>query len=122
MQTLVNFIIGIFKNLADNIIASGGLPESFRFAIVAEIIDDRPRIEYVGITEAITVVPFADLGVPITRAVILCHLPHFFRRKAEVVAVFFIENGVDFQIVQTAENTLLRYTENACQKPVPWCL
>ena len=33
--------------------------------------------------------------------------------KAKIGAVFFIQNGVDGQVVETAENTFLRYAQNA---------
>ena len=47
-------------NFPDNIVAAGRLPKGSRFALVVEVIDDRPRIKDVRFAEAVTVIPLTD--------------------------------------------------------------
>ena len=71
---------------------------------VAEIIDDRPRVENFGIAEFISVIPFADFVVLIFCLIIACDFFDLINRKAEVFTVFRVQNRIDCKVVQSAEN------------------
>ena len=106
-QTFHNIGCGRRQHLADNIIASGGLPERFGTTLVIEIANYRPRIKNLRPTKAIAVVPVAQLGIFFAGTVVFSHLLHFIGSKAEIFTVPVIQNGIDLQIIQSTENTLL---------------
>ena len=108
----------ICKNLSDNIVATCGLPECPRDALIAEVSNHRPRIEYLRSAKTITVIPLADLIILFSSSVVRCHLPHFIRRKTEVFAVSMIQNRIDLQVVEAAEDALLCHTQNARQETI----
>ena len=116
VQLVVHAIVRGRQNLADHGIAAGRLPVGARLAFVAEVVDDRPRIEDVGIAEAVAVVPFADLLVLVVGAVVMRHGLDLLVREAEVFAVAVVEDGVDLRVVQAAENAFLGDFEDPGQE------
>ena len=115
-QSMIRLFVRLRKHFADNIIAAGRNPESSRLALIAEIVDHRPRVENLRLAEAVAVVPLANLIKFVSRTVIFCHSLYFIRRKAEVSAVLVVQHGVDGQVVHAAENALLRHPQNAGKK------
>ena len=118
VKFLVDGFIRFSKNLTDNIVATCGLPISTRLTIVAEVVDNRPGIKYLGITELISIVPRADLFVFIFCFIVLCHFLNFFGGKSKILAVFAVYNGVDGEVIKTAENAFLCYAENTREESV----
>ena len=116
VQLVVHAIVRGRQNLADHGIAAGRLPVGARLAFVAEVVDDRPRIEDVGIAEAVAVVPFADLLILVVGAVVMRHGLDLLVREAEVFAVAVVEDGVDLRVVQAAENAFLGDFEDPGQE------
>ena len=110
---MVSYLICVGEHLTDDVVAAGGKPITTGFALVAEVVDHRPGIEDLSIAKTITVIPGAEFIVFVRRTVVGCHFPYFVRRKAEVFAVPVVENGVDLQVVQAAEDALLGNTEDA---------
>ena len=103
VKFLVNRFISFTENLTDNIVATCGLPISTRLTIVAEVVDNRPGIKYLGITELISIVPRADLFVFIFCFIVLCHFLNFFGGKSKILAVFAVYNGVDGEVITARE-------------------
>ena len=113
MKPLIDRFICLVEDLTDNIIAAGRLPIGPCLTITAEIVNDRPGIKDICVTEPVSVVPLAQLFVFFLSMVIGCHFLNFLSGKAKVRTVLPVEYGIDCQIVQTAENTLLSDTQNA---------
>ena len=118
LQTLHNIRCCRSQHLTDDIIASGRLPECFGTAVIVEVPNDRPGIKNLGITEAVPIIPIAELLILIRCAVVFRHLTHFVRGETEILAITFIQDGVDFQVVQAAEDTLLCNTQDAGQETI----
>ena len=116
VQLVVHAVIRGRQYLADHGIASGRLPVGTRLAFVTEVVNDRPRIEDVGIAEAVAVVPFANLLVLVVGAVVMRHGLDLLVREAEVFAVSVVEDCVDLRVVQTTENAFLGDLENPSQE------
>ena len=117
-QPFQNVRGGAGEDFLDDVIAAGGEPEGLGSAVIAEIPNDRPGIENVGTAEAVAVVPLADLLILFRRTVVLRHLPHLVGGEAEIPAVLLVQNGIDHQIVQAAEDALLGHTEDAGKETV----
>ena len=116
IQLLVHVVVRGRQDFPDHGIAAGRLPVCARLTLVAEIVDDRPRIEDIGVAEAIAVVPFAYFRILVFGLVILRHGLDFLVREAEVFAVSVFEDCVDLRVVQPAENALLGDLENPGQE------
>ena len=112
-QTVINLLVRLGKHFPDNIVAAGGDPEGPRLALVAEVVDHRPRVENLRLAEAVAVVPPANFVVLIGSAVVFRHLHHLVGGEAEVGAVFVVQHGVDGQVVHPAEDALLCHPQNA---------
>ena len=119
-QLLQNVRGGAGEDFLDDVVAAGGEPESLGTAVIAEITDDRPGIENVGVAEAVAVVPLADFLILLRCAVIPCHLPHLVSGEAEILAVLLVQDGIDHQIVQTAEDAPLCHTEDASEEAIAY--
>ena len=50
-QTVINLLVRLGKHFPDNIVAAGGDPEGSRLALVAEVVDHRPRVENLRLAE-----------------------------------------------------------------------
>ena len=87
-------------------------------AVVIEVSNDRPRIKNLGIAKTVTIIPIAELLILIRCAVVFRHLTHFVRGETEILAITFIQDGVDFQVVQAAEDALLCNTQDAGQETI----
>ena len=85
-------------------------------AVVAEIANNRPGVKHIRLTETIAVVPVANLLVFFCRVIVLRHFLHFTGSKPKIFAVAFIQDGVDLQIVQSAENAFSGNTKDTGQK------
>ena len=72
-QTVINLLVRLTKHFPDNIVAAGGDPEGPRLALVAEVVDHRPRIENLRLAEAVTV-PLANFIELIGSAVVFRHM------------------------------------------------
>ena len=101
------------KYFPDNIVAAGGDPEGPRLALVAEVVDHRPRVENFRLAEAVAVVPLAYFIELIVSTVVFRHLHHLVGGEAEVGAVFVVQHGVDGQVIHPAEDALLGHPQNA---------
>lgn len=119
-QPFQNVRGGAGEDFPDDVIAAGGQPECFGAAVVAEISDDRPGIENVGAAEAVTVVPLANLLIFFRCIVVPCHLPHLVGGEAEIPAILLVQNGIDHQIVQAAEDTPLCHTEDTSEEAIAY--
>ena len=118
LQTLHNIRCCRSQHLTDDVVASGGLPKCFGTAVVVEVSNDRPGIKNLGITEAVPIIPIAELLILIRCAVVFRHLTHFVRGETKILTITFIQDGVDFQVVQAAEDTLLCNTQDAGQEAI----
>lgn len=74
-------------------------PERFQLAAVVEIVDHRPRIEYLRTSETVAVVPVTYFIIFFRNAIVFSHLSNFIWSKAEVRAVLAVEDRIDRDII-----------------------
>ena len=77
LQTLHNIRRCRSQHLADDVIASGRLPERFGTAVIIEVSNDRPGIKNLGIAEKVTIIPLAKLLIFIRSMIVVRHLVYF---------------------------------------------
>jgi len=118
LQTLHNIRRCGSQHLTDDVVASGGLPKCFGTAVIVEVSNDRPGIKNLCITEAVPIIPIAELLILIRCAVVFRHLTHFVRGETEILAITFIQDRIDLQVVQAAEDTFLGNTQDAGQETI----
>ena len=104
---LRDFRCQILHDLADDLVIAGVGPKRAGSAAIREVISDGPGVIDLRCSEAVTVIPAADLLHMIFFIIVRGHFPDFFFRKAEIRAVFFVQNGIHGGIIQPAEEIFL---------------
>ena len=107
-----------FQDFPYDRIITGGLPECFREALFIHIINNRPRIKDFAVSETIPVIPFLCLFQFFGSTIADQHFLYFFLCKTKIGAEAVIHDGVDLQIIHTAENTFFGDAKDPREKTV----
>ena len=98
-QFIIGILICFLNQLTDDIVTPSREPERFQLAAVVEIVDHRPRIEYLRTSETVAVVPVTYFIIFFRNAIVFSHLSNFIWSKAEVRAVLAVEDRIDRDII-----------------------
>ena len=118
VEIFSNFRCGRRNYLTQSVIAAGGLPEGLWHAVVRNIVNDRPGIENFRFSELVTVIPVADLLILLAGIVIGQHIFYLILGETKIPAVSIIQQGVDLQVIQAAEDALLGNSQNTGQEAI----
>ena len=115
-EAFVDFVVCFFNNLTDDVVASRGKPKCSRLTVIAEIVNNRPRVKNIRLAEAVAVIPFANLVELIRSTVVRRHFFYFVCSKSEIFAVFIIEDRIYCKVIQPTENAFFGNAENTCEE------
>ena len=116
-ELLIDVLVCLGNDLTNDLIAAGGQPECFWFAAAVKVVDHGPGVEDFRFAKPIAVIPFADLIILLRHRVVRRHLLHLVRGKSEVCAVLVVQNRIDGDVVESAENALLGNAKDTGEEP-----